>query len=103
MKVNRIIAATVVKRTNRVAGMYKAALELTVDDKTGVAVFEYGWDKRDVTAETLYVEPAMQEAVKAACGDDGLSAFFGFGSAVGDPAAIEEAEAKATALVYEMP
>lgn len=106
MKINRIIASQHCKSRVRAAGTYEAALEIEAGGKTGVAVFYYEYDKRDVMAEQLAVEPALEAAAKAECPEEGpsvLPGIFGDMKSTGDIAALEEARQKATAVVFSEP
>lgn len=106
MKIIRTIAAAKTQRPSRCEqGTYEAALEIEVDGQTGLALFFYEWDKRDVLTEELLVEPCILEAARAACPEEGPSVINGiFGSSTataGDQNEFHRVREVATEVVYQ--
>lgn len=101
---NERIAMHKTERKNRMAGTIESVHRITDGDKTGLAVYVYEWDKRDVINESLYAEPAIADLVKAAIPEEGPSVLVEFcpnGESFGDQSLFGEANEKATVAVFE--
>lgn len=96
MKIVRVIASQHAESRTRDAGTYEAAVEFKLDNgQTGVGIFYYEYDKRDVMAEQFTVDPDLAEAARAECPEEGPSIlnhiFDGMQKPVGTHAELEEA------------
>ena len=100
------IAAFATKNRTRMAGTYQAVVNITLDNgKTGRGFFTYGYDKRDVTEEKLYVEPHIAQDVAEEIGYDSPTAYSGLIEdyrSFGDMEDFVEYSDAATELVYDM-
>jgi len=88
----------------RTAGTLHAAFLVTDGDTSGVAYYEYEWDKRDVVQEQLTAEPAVADALREVIGENGPQASHGAFSqhiSKGDAAVRRKAQEKATEPVYD--
>lgn len=97
------IAARKHDRQDRMAGTYESALRITVGDLTGVGYFRYEYDKRDVMAETLTVEPRIAHVVRQALPEEGPAIMDGIfvSDSTGDANKITEALDIATVTVHD--
>lgn len=94
------------KSHNRMAGTYQIAYAVeTPSGKTGVALFVYEYDKRDVMDERVYTTPEIADEMREYIGDDSPCCFSTFAFPKPDEEnkngnAVTEAHENATVLVY---
>jgi hypothetical protein len=94
------------RNPRREAGTYQMAYAVTTPSgKTGIALWHYEWDKRDVMDERLSTTPEIADEMRAWLDDDSPSCFGAFcypseGEENKNAEAVTEAHEKATVLVY---
>lgn len=96
----------VMRSHQRMAGTYQIAYEATTESgKTGILLFVYEYDKRDVMNEEMRATPEIADEVREFLGDDSPCVFgcFGFPDDKDEnqnAEKITDAIEKATVLVY---
>ena len=94
------------RHPSRMAGTYQIAYAATTPSgKTGVVLFVYEYDKRDIMDERVYTSPEIEDEMREFLGDESpvcfsAFAFPGEGGENQNGSAVTDALHQATVLVY---